>query len=76
MSIRTLIEFNHDYIRDIEKNPDQFLEDIMTALREGSFANDNQQTFKVKWTRHHSDTCPVERHCERMKYDPKLIVRT
>lgn len=35
MSVRTVVEFNHDYANMIERDPDGFVMDLRTALNSG-----------------------------------------
>ena len=67
MSIRTLIEFNHDHaVHELETNPEQAVADLLTILRDyhGSYENRlYSNSFKAKHQRHHSDDCPVDGQC-------------
>lgn len=60
MSIRTLVEFNHDYIRELEENPERVCEDILAMLRDPSRQMHNTNFIRKKYQRHHSEDCPVE----------------
>ncbi len=67
MSIRTLIEFNHDHaIHQLETDPEQAVADLLTILRDYHNAYENRMygnSFKAKYQRHHSDDCPVDGQC-------------
>lgn len=63
MSIRTLVEFNHDYIRELEENPDQVVKDLLQILLHNTMnplCKPDSQLMKLKWSRHHSDDCPTD----------------
>ncbi len=68
MSIRTLIEVNHDYLHEIEDDSEEFVTELLKALRDGlnPFSDDSGsffrgRSFTIKWSRHHSDECPVDK---------------
>lgn len=67
MSIRTLIEFNHDHaIHELETNPDQAVADLLAILRDYHTAYAERlysHAFKAKHQRHHSVDCPVDGQC-------------
>jgi len=61
MSIRTLVEFNHDFIRELEEEPERACEEILAALRDPhSRRLHYSNLFRVKHSRHHSEDCPIE----------------
>jgi hypothetical protein len=76
MSIRTLIEINHDKLHDIEKDPEGFVKRMCDAIRAGGtyqqmhsddgYTGDTHGRFwaaggAVKYSRHHSSECPTEK---------------
>lgn len=68
MSIRTLIEFNHDHaVHELETNPERAVADLLTILREYHDARSKgvpySNSFTAKHQRHHSDDCPVDGQC-------------
>ena len=75
MSIRTLVEVNHDRLSDIKKNPKEFVDAMLHAIEAGGtyeqmnnddgYAGDSHSRFwskggAVKYSRHHSGKCPTE----------------
>ncbi len=73
MSNRTLIEINHDYAHQIEKDPEVFLKalgDYLRALRvpivEGRTGHERKMLFpgvRVFGTRHHSEGFNIKWGC-------------
>ena len=67
MSIRTLIEFNHDHaVHELETNPDRAVADLLKILRDYTTARRDSiysNSFKAKHQRHHSDDCPIDGQC-------------
>lgn len=76
MSIRTLVEINHDRLQDIERNPAEFVKCMAAAIRCGGthqqmmnndgYDGDTHRRLwsvggAVKYSRHHSDECPAEK---------------
>lgn len=58
MSNRTLIEINHDFAGEIDREDTQFVIDLVAYLRAGGErAKENLQQYgiRVLGTRHHSD---------------------
>ena len=53
MSNRTLLEFNHDYVGDIERDPDRFVQQILQILRSGKNQQINGVTYHGQ--RHHTE---------------------
>lgn len=66
MSNRSLLEFNHDYAHDIEKDPEGFVEALLLYLRTGvteNVAYGRQEVFRgvrVFGMRHHSDGFAIQ----------------
>lgn len=57
MSIRTLIEINHDQLRDLSENPDQFFRHLLSAR-----CTPCPHGMKVLAQRHHSDPEFLDAH--------------
>lgn len=53
MSIRTIIEINHDYLRDLEAMP---AEDLKNLLREATFCNEHLNASKHGYRPHQGVT--------------------
>ena len=63
MSIRTLVEINHDKIFMIEQRPDDFADDLLRYLSSGSKeAGEQLEKYGVRviGLRHHSDIYEIE----------------
>lgn len=66
MSNRSLVEFNHDYTGDIERDPEGFLQAILLYLRSGQaeeVSKGRREIFRgirVFGMRHHSDGFAIE----------------
>lgn len=57
MSVRTIIEINHDKSQDIEESPEQFTDALLEFLR-GTAPEAKERLerfgFRVAWVGHHS----------------------
>jgi hypothetical protein len=64
MSNRTLVEFNHDYSKEIRENVAEIMADLDGYLRalgaERFNAKWAHHGVRIKHTRHHSEPCPTE----------------
>lgn len=64
MSMRTLVEFNHDMGHKIESRPEEFVAAVLELIRAGESerVSDRLAAFGVKtlMSRHHSTRCRVE----------------
>lgn len=74
MSIRTLVEINHDHLHKIESNPEEFVKWLVAAALEGGTCEQRNtddgycgETHMQLWMaggavkhqRHHSSPCPT-----------------
>jgi len=68
MSIRTLVEINHDYLHRMRDHPQEFVEALWHHLSgsgyEGRELWDGARAYR---SRHHSDPWPWERETEPAK---------
>ncbi len=75
MSIRTLVEINHDRLGDIEADPQEFVKRLTRAIQAGGLYADAHDRgarvtdaharlwmagAKIKHQRHHTNDCPTE----------------
>ena len=64
MSIRTLVEFNHDYAKEIRERRTELMTDLGNYLQhlgaEWFNAKWAHRGVKIKHTRHHSEPCPTD----------------
>jgi hypothetical protein len=60
MSIRTLIELNHDYCPQTPTDIVAFADSIAAYMSSGDKSL-LPKGVTFKWSRHHSDLCPIEK---------------
>lgn len=67
MSTRTIIEINHDYLSDLSKDDDAYFKVLLSMLRSGVGANENDWNtslgvpgIRILGQRHHSETLKLE----------------
>lgn len=60
MSNRTIVEFNHDYAGEIDRDPEGFLRAIRTMLNSG--VNDTESQKRDSLSRYGVRTSPTHHH--------------